>query len=321
MRGMLVGASDEWPPGNKGIRVAGTSDGIDVLAIVVTVLVSVAAGVLAAAGVRRWPQADPARSAARAIGNELVRWRRVRIFLRSRLDPAATTGLALTVALIAVVLAGLVLGLGAYMIRTSSGVVRFDQSVARWAAVHVEGASFQVLRWLTVLGSTPMVVVVGIAGAIYGWQQRRSFSIPLFLVVVIGGQFLISNLIKFGVDRVRPDLGPFGALGTPSFPSGHSTAAAATYAALALVLARNRSPAVRALLAGVAVSIAVAVGCSRALLGVHWFSDVVAGLVLGWAWFAVAAVAFGGRILSYGAPVEEATSTARGSPRPVRSAR
>ena len=47
------------------------------------------------------------------------------------------------------------------------------------------------------------------------------------------------------------------------------------------------------------------VAASRALLGVHWVSDVVGGLGLGWAWFAVCAIAFGGRLLRFGATVEQ----------------
>ena len=62
----------------------------------------------------------------------------------------------------------------------------------------------------------------------------------------------------------------------------------------------------RNVLAGAAVGIAVAVACSRVLLDLHWLSDVVAGLALGWGWFAVCAVAFGGWLLRFGAPVEEA---------------
>ena len=289
------------------------------LALVIMLLLSIGAGGLAAVGVRRWPQADPARSASVSLEEKLTRRDQVRLFIRSRLDPATLTGLALTVALLAVVLAGTVLGVVVYMVRTNSGVVRIDQNVARWAIEHVHGFAFHALQVLTTLGSTYVIVALAVACAVYGWQQRRSMSIPLFLTLVIGGQALMSTLIKIAVDRVRPDMGPLGLLGTPSFPSGHSTAAAATFAALALVIGRKRSPTTRSILAGVAVALAVAVACSRALLAVHWFSDVVSGLALGWTWFAVCAVAFGGRLLWYGAPVE-AASTPSASGRAARSA-
>jgi membrane-associated phospholipid phosphatase len=291
-----------------------------VFVLIIVLLLSGVSGIVAGAGVRRWPQADPALSATHALEGRLDRRGRVRGFVRSRLDPAATTGLVLTLVLIAVVVTGVVFGVVIYMVRTKSGVVGSDQSVARWAATHVEGVSFQTLRLVTALGSTPFIVAFALACAVYGWRQRRGPSVLLFLVLVVGGQFLISNGIKFAVERVRPDLSPFGMLGTPSFPSGHSTAAAATFAALALVLGRDRSPRVRAILVGAAVAVAVAVGCSRALLGVHWFSDVVAGLLLGWTWFAVCAVAFGGRLLWFGAPAES-TSPPRSSRRPAASPR
>jgi membrane-associated phospholipid phosphatase len=283
---------------------------MNVLALLVVLVLSAGAGAVAAVGVRQWPQADPARSASDAVEQQLTRWGRLRFFLRSRLDPATATGLALTVALLAVVIAGTVLGVVVYMVRTNSGVVRIDQNVARWAIEHVHGFALHALEVLTTLGSTYVIIALAVACAAYGWRQRHSMSIPLFLTLVVGGQALMSTLIKIAVDRVRPDMGPLGLLGTPSFPSGHSTAAAATFAALALVIGRKRSPTTRAVLAGIAVATAVGVACSRALLAVHWFSDVVSGLALGWTWFAVCAVAFGGRLLWYGAPVEAASSPA-----------
>jgi len=42
-------------------------------------------------------------------------------------------------------------------------------------------------------------------------------------------------------------------------------------------------------------------------------SDVVAGLALGWGWFALCAIAFGGRLLRFGAPAEEAAAAAERS--------
>ena len=120
------------------------------------------------------------------------------------------------------------------------------------------------------------------------------------------GDVLLVNTIKGILDRVRPTFDPIAERLGPSFPSGHSAAAAAFYAAAALVLARRRPPRVRALLAGGAVTIAVAVACSRVMLGLHWMSDVIAGLAFGWAWFGICAIAFGGRFLVLGAPVQQA---------------
>ena len=109
---------------------------------------------------------------------------------------------------------------------------------------------------------------------------------------------------RSGAARDRPVAATLG----PSFPSGHSSTAAAFFAALALLAGRRRSAGTRAALAAAAVGIAVAVACSRVMLDLHWPSDVVAGLALGWAWFAACAIAFGGWLLEFGAPVERSAS-------------
>ncbi len=131
-----------------------------------------------------------------------------------------------------------------------------------------------------------------------------------FLVVVVGGNALVTTAIKDLVDRVRPALNPIAETLGPSFPSGHSSYSAAFFAAAALLLGRERSHAARAVFAGLGASLAVAIAGTRVLLDVHWLSDVIAGLALGWAWFAIGAFAFGGRLLRFGVAAETAADAA-----------
>ncbi len=128
------------------------------------------------------------------------------------------------------------------------------------------------------------------------------------------GQFGVSNLIKLAVNRTRPSINPLSGFSSSSFPSGHATAAAAGFAAFALLLGSARSRPVRAALTASAVAIAVAVALTRVFLGVHWLTDVLGGLAVGWAWFALCSIAFGGRRLRFGAPVGQVPPT---TPRPT----
>lgn len=277
--------------------------------LVIVAVLSTVAGVVWGLVVRAFPHADPARAASQQRGAQLAEHRGIRRFLRARLDAETATGLTLTIALVGVVIAGVVLGVLVVMIRSNSSVVNVDREVTRWAATHVTTASLKGFGWLTWAGSTIGVVAVALATTVYAMRARRQWSVALFFVLVLGGQLLLSNLIKIAVERVRPDAPPLHVLSGPSFPSGHATAAAATWAAVALVLGRGTGPRARAVLAGAAAGIAVAVACSRVFLGAHWTSDVIGGLVLGWTWFGLCAMAFGGRMLRLGAPAKEVAAT------------
>lgn len=113
----------------------------------------------------------------------------------------------------------------------------------------------------------------------------------VFLSVAVSS--LIANILKIAIGRARPtqyeEWGVFGfspihgAFDFESFPSGHSTVAGAFMAALALLMPRYR---VFFLIAGLWL------GMARVIIGVHYPSDVIAGLSFG-AWTAFAtAVAF-----------------------------
>ena len=288
------------------------------MVLLVVAVLSVVAGLAGYLVVRHWPRADPAFSASEAIGAKLRNHPEPRSFLRSRLDPATATGLVLTAALIGIVVAGAVVGLFAWMIRRDLGVVTVDLAVERWADARATAFTDGVLGALTHLGDTKTIVGIGIAVGVYGLWRWRRWAVPLFVLMVLLGQMLISNSIKVVIDRARPELRPRADFTGTSFPSGHTTAATATYLAVALVLAIGSSPKARAALAGAALAIGVAVGCTRVLLGVHFFSDALAGFVIGLSWFGLCAVAFGGRLLSFGAPARVETAPVMRPP-PVRT--
>jgi len=286
----------------------GPEGGFDSVVLFVVAALSIVAGLTGYLVVGHWPKADPALRASEAIGAKVGSHPRPRSFLRSRLDPATATGLVLTVALIGFVVAGAVVGLFAWMIRRDLGVVTVDLAVERWAEARATAFTDGVLETLTHLGDTETIVVVAIALGAFGLLRWRRWAVSLFVLIVVLGQMMISNTIKVVIDRARPELRPRVDFTGTSFPSGHTTAATATYLAVALVLAIGSSPRARAALTGAALAIGVAVGCTRVLLGVHFFSDALAGLAIALSWFGLCAVAFGGRLLSFGTPMQVAAA-------------
>jgi membrane-associated phospholipid phosphatase len=259
----------------------------------------------------------PAKGATAAVADAVeaaVESRGWRVWWRARTDPSVATGLALTAAVAMMVGGGLGFGLLAYLIRGNETLASIDASAAAWGNDHATEFSTRAVTWVTDLGNWPVVPLIAVPIVIYELRRAPNRYLVAFLACVFIGDKLVTNGIKEIVGRARPTLNPIAESLGPSFPSGHSSTAASFYAALALILARRRGARVRALLAGSAGAIAVAVAASRVLLDVHWLSDVIAGLLLGWAWFALCAVAFGGRRLSFADPLKQAAAEAETTP-------
>jgi undecaprenyl-diphosphatase len=254
--------------------------------------------------------AASAHDAAEKLGETAARHPRLRAVLGARLDPAAATGLLLTLALVLAIGGGVLLGALAYLTRTNSDLTGVDNSVAKWGHTHATALSDHVINAVTQLGSVYTVVALCIVLAVVETIRQRSVWVLAFIVAVMVGEEILTLTVKNLDDRLRPTFNPAAATLGPSFPSGHSATAAAFYATAAFLIGQRRGHLVRAVLVGVAVGIAVAVATSRVLLDVHWLTDVIAGLGLGWAWFAVCAIAFGGRILRFGAAAETAARVA-----------
>jgi membrane-associated phospholipid phosphatase len=281
--------------------------------ILILIATAVLAGMAASVAVLRYPRIRPAApgDVVEAIEQVAGRSARVGRWLRARRDPATATGLALSAALGVAIGGGLLLASLAYLVRGNDPLLDADSSVERWAHTHSSQASTIGLHIITQLGDTPAIAVLVVLLVVFELRRIRNLHVVLFLAAVILGNFLGTTAIKDLADRARPTLNAFAATLGPSFPSGHSSTAASFYAAAALVLGRRRGRATRALLVGGAVALAVAVAASRVLLDDHWLSDVIAGLALGWAWFSLCAIAFGGRLLQFGGTVARAANDVR----------
>jgi undecaprenyl-diphosphatase len=280
---------------------------------ILLVLVAAAAGALATLAARRLAPTQGATAAAAEAVEELAEDEaRMHPWLRARLSPSEATGLALTAALAAIVAGGLIVGVLALLVRGHDQLRSLDRAAADFGHEHATHLSTQLLTWVTDLGDWPLFPLIGVVVVLLELRRAPSRYLIPFVVIVWAGNWAATTLIKDLIDRARPTLNPIAATLGPSFPSGHSSTAASFYAALALVLARRRAARARALLVGGAVAIAVAVASSRVLLDVHWVTDVIAGLALGWAWFAVCAIAFGGRLLRFGAPAEKVVARGGG---------
>jgi len=257
---------------------------------------------------------QPGETAAEELGSTLAEHPRLHQASR-RAGTAGATGLLLALALVVVIGGGLLLAVLAFLVRSDSGVVRLDRSVADWGQRHASPFTDDVLNAITFVGQPNSIAVLAVLVAVAEAIRTRNRWVVPFMLVVVAGTGLLTTTVKELADRARPALNPIAETLGPSFPSGHSSWSAAFLAATALILSRGRGPQARALLAGAAVALAVTVAATRVLLAVHWLSDVLAGLALGWAWFTVCAIAFGGRVLRFGAGVQQVREQAGAEPR------
>ena len=286
--------------------------------VYVTAVVMVVAGLVSFALFRYWPalqfgpRIDPVK-----VRDEVRKHPRLAAVVSARLDPSALTGLALTMAGAVAVVGAVLFGLLFLMIRRHFGFADFDVSAARFAARHATPSSTTVLRIFTQLGGAVVLVPVAVVVWLTIGRRRNLKASLAFLVLTVGGQFAVADLVKSIVDRTRPDFDRLTGFSGPSFPSGHATASACCLAAFALLAGVGRSPRVQATLASAAVGLAAGISCSRVFLGVHWLTDVIGGLALGWTWFALCSIAFGGRLLDFARPAQEMEQTVEAEQRPL----
>jgi membrane-associated phospholipid phosphatase len=151
---------------------------------------------------------------------------------------------------------------------------------------------FQTLPWvqffvvITTIGNTASIIALGLLVAFF---LRKDRVLVTRLVVLLLGESASVQFVKSEIHRVRPDALPFiGTLHSFSFPSGHATAAMALFGFIAIVwVYRLRARRSQAAVIVVMALLILGIGLSRIVLAAHYFSDVLAGYVLGVFWLAL----------------------------------
>jgi membrane-associated phospholipid phosphatase len=147
-------------------------------------------------------------------------------------------------------------------------------------AVHHPGV-VQASRVITDFGSPVVVDVLAAVTATLLWLRRRVGD-ALFVVTVRLVTMGADTLLKNAIRRPRPTLPhPLAHAFSFSFPSGHASGAASVYLPVVAVLATALPEFARRASVAAATLLCLAVAGSRVVLGLHYPSDVIAGLALG----------------------------------------
>jgi undecaprenyl-diphosphatase len=171
-------------------------------------------------------------------------------------------------------------------------LVAYDIQLAQWLHARATEPLTTLLLSVSHLHSVLGIACMSLLFAWHLWRRQARYWLLTLLLAVPPGMVL-NVLFKHSYQRLRPSFEePLLVLPTYSFPSGHALAATVFYGVLACYLwTRVRGVAWRgALLAGTALMVAL-VAFSRLYLGVHYLTDVLAGVAEGLGWLAICVTA------------------------------
>lgn len=161
----------------------------------------------------------------------------------------------------------------------------FDEAVLTWLGAHRFPRLDEVMLDVTALGTGTVVVMIVTVAALFLWLTRHHYSAILLLVATVGS-IVLNNLLKLGFERPRPEVIDWVANAHfYSFPSGHAMSATVAYSTVAYLAGRllaNHTARVAVMATAFLVILLICV--SRLYLGVHYPSDVIAGVAIGLAW-------------------------------------
>ncbi|MGN6132532.1 MAG: bifunctional DedA family/phosphatase PAP2 family protein [Nocardioidaceae bacterium] len=252
------------------------------LAAVVVVVVLVGAGLLLKRARAGWAtQVLDRLRCMRAVMWVEDRFPRQVAWLGRRLDPRSPSGLRLT-ALVVVAVGAVWVTVGLTQdVLAHEELAVFDHRAHAWLLVHRPAWLDPVMRAATYLGQNVVLLPVLLVSALLFVRVRRTWRPVLDIAVVYGWALILYSVMKELGHRPRPPAAEWLApAGGWAFPSGHTTQAAAAWGIVCVIACVGRSLRTRALLSTAAAVVVLVVAGSRFYLGVHWLTDVLAGMSL-----------------------------------------
>ena len=241
-------------------------------------------GPLLSRRIRSWPgwlRAAPARVLLRN------RYPKPYAALTARFAAWTFTGLPLTLMCMAAFYAAALLGGLLDDLQETEGLVRLDHSVSAFFAPYRTSWLIGAFVWITALGAGPAITgMAAIASALLWSRGQARLLVPLW-ITFMGAQGT-TWAGKYAVGRPRPAFLDAVTEATPSFPSGHATASTALIGFLAYVIARDLPKSRPQFEVAFWAAAIIGLICfSRIFLGLHYLSDVAAGLLVGAFWLLV----------------------------------
>ena len=212
---------------------------------------------------------------------------KTRIFLIKRFDNSKLSGLHLTLAFIVFIsLLLLLFGVTEDFVEQDF-IVKIDYWVAKNIALTRTELVVNFFHSITSFGNGKFVFVLFITILIMMIFVYNYFWL-LPLIISVGGSMSTAWLSKYFFLRLRPIEALF-IEESPSFPSGHATISMSFYAVLFYLWWRQvNSCNIRVLISFLGSSFVLLLAFSRIIIGVHYLTDVIAGLLLGGLWFIIA---------------------------------
>ena len=199
-----------------------------------------------------------------------------------RRHPATAAGAALVGGYVVVASAMMLIGLLLTKVLVDHGVGSFDQHISVWFVDHRTQGFNDLTKYVTYLANTePVVAIAAVVTGVL--LVRRRWREAIFLVSSLVIEVTVFLSVTYVIARPRPDVERLNATpGTSGFPSGHAAASVVLWVGIAIVVTVVTTNVLARVVAWLPVAVMTwLVPLARVYRGMHYTTDVIAGLLLG----------------------------------------